>query len=69
MIRVRWRARLVAGLSGARGTVPEVHLGTIEERKPFTTVDGSTIREIAGLATLRSLHQNLAEAIVPPAAQ
>jgi hypothetical protein len=69
MIRVRWRARLVAGLSGARDTVPEVHLGNLEEREPFTTMDGSTIREIAGPTTLPSRHQSLAEATVPPAAQ
>jgi mannose-6-phosphate isomerase-like protein (cupin superfamily) len=43
-----------------------VHLGNLDEREPFTTLDGSTIREIAGLTTLPSRNQSLAEAVVPP---
>jgi len=42
-----------------------VHLGNLDDREPFTTLDGSTIREIAGLKTLPSRHQSLAEATVP----
>ena len=49
-VRVRWKL---------------VHVGNLDEREPFTTLDGSTIREIAGRATLPSEHQSLAEATVP----
>jgi mannose-6-phosphate isomerase-like protein (cupin superfamily) len=42
-----------------------MHLGNLDERAPFTTLDGSTIREIAGRTTLPSQHQSLAEATVP----
>ncbi|QEC47723.1 cupin domain-containing protein [Baekduia soli] len=42
-----------------------MHLGNLAEQQPFTTLDGSTIREIAGRATLPSRHQSLAEATVP----
>ena len=41
-------------------------VGNIDEREAFTTLDGSTIREIAGRATLPSRNQSLAEATVPP---
>jgi mannose-6-phosphate isomerase-like protein (cupin superfamily) len=34
--------------------------------RPFTTKDGSEIRELAGLPTGNSVHQSLAEATVPP---
>jgi mannose-6-phosphate isomerase-like protein (cupin superfamily) len=40
-------------------------VGNIEAQEPFTTLDGSTIREIAGRQTLPSKHQSLAEATVP----
>jgi mannose-6-phosphate isomerase-like protein (cupin superfamily) len=40
-------------------------VGNLDEREPFTTLDGSTIREIAGRVTLPSQHQSLAEATVP----
>jgi len=49
--------------------VPGVHLGNLEDRRPFTTMDGSTIREIAGVRTLPSRHQSLAEATVPVGGQ
>jgi hypothetical protein len=40
-------------------------VGSIDEREAFTTLDGSTIREIAGRTTLPSRNQSLAEASVP----
>jgi mannose-6-phosphate isomerase-like protein (cupin superfamily) len=42
-----------------------VHVGRLDEARPFTTLDGSTIREVAGPRTLPSQHQSLAEASVP----
>jgi mannose-6-phosphate isomerase-like protein (cupin superfamily) len=42
-----------------------MHVGNLSEREPFTTLDGSTIREVAGPRTLPSEHQSLAEATVP----
>ena len=37
----------------------------LEEREPFVTADGSTIRELAGVPSGNSVHQSLAEATVP----
>jgi len=42
-----------------------MHLGNLDAQQRFTTLDGSTIREIAGRRTLPSRHQSLAEATVP----
>jgi mannose-6-phosphate isomerase-like protein (cupin superfamily) len=42
-----------------------MHLGNINESEPFVTLDGSSIREVAGRVTLPSRHQSLAEATVP----
>ena len=42
-----------------------MHVANLDEREAFTTLDGSTIREIAGRRTLPSQHQSLAEATVP----
>jgi mannose-6-phosphate isomerase-like protein (cupin superfamily) len=42
-----------------------VHVGRLDEARPFTTLDGSTIREVAGRASLPSKNQSLAEATVP----
>jgi mannose-6-phosphate isomerase-like protein (cupin superfamily) len=44
-------------------------IANLDEREPFTTLDGSTIREIAGRVTLPSQNQSLAEAVVPPGGQ
>ncbi len=41
----------------------------LEDRQPFITADGSTIRELAGLPSGNSSQQSLAEATVPPGAQ
>ncbi len=39
--------------------------GNIDDTQPFITLDGSGIREIAGLRSLPSRNQSLAEATVP----
>jgi mannose-6-phosphate isomerase-like protein (cupin superfamily) len=41
-------------------------LGNLADAEPFTTKDGSTIREVAGPASLPSRNQSLAEATVDP---
>ncbi len=38
----------------------------LEEREPFLTADGSTIRELAGVPSGNSVNQSLAQATVPP---
>jgi mannose-6-phosphate isomerase-like protein (cupin superfamily) len=38
----------------------------LEEREPFVTADGSTIRELAGVASGNAANQSLAQATVPP---
>lgn len=38
-----------------------------EQREPFITADGSSIREFAGIPTGNATNQSLAEAVVPPA--
>jgi mannose-6-phosphate isomerase-like protein (cupin superfamily) len=45
-----------------------VQIANIAEAAPFTTKDGSTIRELAGRVALPAAHQSLAEATVPPGA-
>jgi mannose-6-phosphate isomerase-like protein (cupin superfamily) len=42
-----------------------MHLSKLEDLDPFTTLDGSTIREIAGPAWTPARNQSLAEATVP----
>jgi mannose-6-phosphate isomerase-like protein (cupin superfamily) len=46
-----------------------VHVGRLDEARPFTTLDGSTIREVAGRASLPAENQSLAEATVPVGAE
>jgi mannose-6-phosphate isomerase-like protein (cupin superfamily) len=41
----------------------------LEDREPFITADGSSIREIAGLPSGNAINQSLAEATVPPGAE
>lgn len=41
-------------------------LANLADSEAFTTLDGSTIREVAGRRSLPSAHQSLAEATVPP---
>jgi mannose-6-phosphate isomerase-like protein (cupin superfamily) len=42
-----------------------MHLSKLDDLEPFTTLDGSTIREIAGPSWTPARHQSLAEATVP----
>jgi mannose-6-phosphate isomerase-like protein (cupin superfamily) len=38
----------------------------LEDRVPFITADGSSIRELAGIPSGNAVNQSLAEATVPP---
>ena len=38
----------------------------LEDREPFITADGSSIRELAGVPSGNAVNQSLAEATVPP---
>src|SRR5690349_21727 len=75
-----WSARWCAG-SGRRTTAVErprrrrrgrslpswaVQTARLEQREPFITADGSSIRELAGIPTGNAANQSLAEATVPP---
>jgi mannose-6-phosphate isomerase-like protein (cupin superfamily) len=42
-----------------------MHLSKLQDLEPFITLDGSTIREIAGPAWTPARNQSLAEATVP----
>jgi mannose-6-phosphate isomerase-like protein (cupin superfamily) len=50
------------------GSLPFSAMQTVrlEQREPFVTADGSTIRELAGLPSGNTRNQSLAEATVPP---
>ncbi len=41
----------------------------LEDREPFITLDGSEIRELAGVPAGNSANQSLAQATVPPGAR
>jgi mannose-6-phosphate isomerase-like protein (cupin superfamily) len=43
-----------------------MHVIRVEDLEPFTTKDGSTIRELVGPAWTEARNQSLAEATVPP---
>ena len=43
-----------------------MHVSKLDDLQAFTTLDGSTIREIAGPAWTPARNQSLAEATVPP---
>jgi mannose-6-phosphate isomerase-like protein (cupin superfamily) len=43
-----------------------VEIRSLSEAEPFTTKDGSTIRELLGLPTSSARNQSLAEATLPP---
>jgi mannose-6-phosphate isomerase-like protein (cupin superfamily) len=45
-----------------------VQIARLSELPSFTTLDGSTIRELAGPAWTAAHHQSLAEASLPPGA-
>ncbi len=42
--------------------------GRLDDARPFTTKDGSTIREVAGPVSLPTANQSLAQATVPAGA-
>ena len=42
-----------------------MHVGRLDEARPFTTLDGSEIREVVGRVSLPAENQSLAEATVP----
>jgi mannose-6-phosphate isomerase-like protein (cupin superfamily) len=43
-----------------------VDIARLEQRDPFITLDGSEIRELAGIPTGNAANQSLAQATVPP---
>jgi mannose-6-phosphate isomerase-like protein (cupin superfamily) len=43
-----------------------VQIVRLEDRRPFVTADGSSIRELAGVPSGNAVNQSLAEATVPP---
>ena len=42
-----------------------MHVGRLDEARPFTTLDGFPIREVAGRVSLPARNHSLAEATVP----
>jgi mannose-6-phosphate isomerase-like protein (cupin superfamily) len=42
-----------------------VHVSTLDDANAFVTLDGSTIRELAGPVSIPTANQSLAEATVP----
>jgi mannose-6-phosphate isomerase-like protein (cupin superfamily) len=42
-----------------------MHVSTLEDADAFVTLDGSTIRELAGAVSLPAVNQSLAEATIP----
>ncbi|MGH2840291.1 MAG: cupin domain-containing protein [Solirubrobacteraceae bacterium] len=42
-----------------------MHVSHLDDAEPFVTLDGSTIRELAGAVSLPAVNQSLAEATVP----
>jgi mannose-6-phosphate isomerase-like protein (cupin superfamily) len=42
-----------------------MRIDRLDRQEPFTTADGSTIREVAGIPSGNAAHQSLAEATVP----
>jgi mannose-6-phosphate isomerase-like protein (cupin superfamily) len=47
---------------------PAVEIVRLEDREPFITLDGSQIRELAGVPSGNSANQSLAQATVPAGA-
>lgn len=43
----------------------DLPIGRLDDAEPFTTKDGSTIREVAGAVSLATANQSLAQATVP----
>jgi mannose-6-phosphate isomerase-like protein (cupin superfamily) len=42
-----------------------MRIDRLDQQEPFTTADGSTIREVAGIPSGNAVQQSLAEATVP----
>ncbi len=42
-----------------------MQIGRLDQADPFTTKDGSTIREVVGQVSLPAANQSLAQAVVP----
>lgn len=42
-----------------------MYVASLDTREPFTTLDGSSIRELAGPSTSPAVNQSLAEATIP----
>src|SRR3954453_21795932 len=59
---IRWLAR-----DGRRDhyRCRPVHVSTLDDASAFVTLDGSTIRELAGPVSIPTANQSLAEATVP----
>ena len=53
---------------GGPVTLHAVEIVRLEQREPFITLDGSEIRELAGVPTGNAANQSLAQATVPPGA-
>ena len=49
----------------APGTVQAMHVANLDDAESFRSTDGSMIRELAGIVSLPSRQQSLAEATVP----
>jgi mannose-6-phosphate isomerase-like protein (cupin superfamily) len=45
-----------------------MEISRLDQREPFITLDGSEIRELAGIPTGNAANQSLAQATVPPGA-
>lgn len=43
-----------------------MRIDRLDQQEPFTTADGSTIREVAGIPSGNAVQQSLAEGTVPP---
>jgi mannose-6-phosphate isomerase-like protein (cupin superfamily) len=51
---------------GSTPNTSHLIVGRLADAEAFTTLDGSTIRELAGAVSLDTENQSLAEATVPP---
>ena len=53
---------------GRAVTLSAVDIVRSDQREPFITLDGSEIRELAGIPSGNAANQSLAQATVPPGA-
>src|SRR5687767_5777256 len=61
----RWSAPARSG-RGSAASVRRMQIANLNDVDSFVTLDGSTIREVAGPAWTPARNQSLAEATVPP---